>query len=129
MALEIQGAVNSMIGSVGNVIQQNEENKRKALRIVASAVSGGLSGGPAGAIKGVAKGVASEAGVDTKSMNSIIDGVATQASPQAQAASMANQSVYNAIEAKKTQKAKNDALVEAHNKREQAITKRLSEGE
>lgn len=63
MGLEIQGAVNSMIGSIGSVIKQNEENKRKALNIALGAVTGGAGG----AISAAAK----EAGVNHQAVDQI----------------------------------------------------------
>lgn len=63
MGLEIQGAVNSMIGSVGSVIRQNEENKRKALNIALGAVTGGAGG----AISAAAK----EAGINHQAVDQV----------------------------------------------------------
>lgn len=58
MGLEIQGAVNSMLGSVANIQAQNNETKRKAASIVIGALTGGVGG--------AAMAAAREAGVNTK---------------------------------------------------------------
>lgn len=106
MALEIQGAVNSMIGSVGSVIQQNEENKRKALNIALGAVTGGVGGAAVAAAK--------QAGVNPKAVgqltNTAVDTQGdtpvgqVQMSPQQQASQQAMQNMQNEVQSKKAQK-------------------------
>lgn len=95
MALEIQGAVNSMIGSVGNIIQQNEENKRKALNIALGAITGGVGG----AITSAAK----QAGINSKAVGQltgtqtdIMGDVPVQTQPVS-IAEMANQQAHQSL--------------------------------
>lgn len=63
MGLEIQGAVNSMIGSARQIQEQNNDTARKALSIALGAVGGAATGGAPGALAGAAKSAASQAGI------------------------------------------------------------------
>lgn len=69
MGLEIQGAVNSMIGSVSSVVQQEQANRKKALNIALGAVKGFAMGGPAGAVAGGVSAAAEQAGIDSSAID------------------------------------------------------------
>lgn len=85
MGLEIQGAVNSMLGNVNSMQKYVQKMAMQAAsgvgEVAADAAEGAVTGGVPGAVAGATM------------------------SAQKQAAEMAQQSAYNAIEAKKVQRA------------------------
>lgn len=99
MGLEIQGAVNSMIGSANSIVQQEQENRRKALSIALAAATGGTSA----ALGAVAK----NAGVSVPTTTGQVHGGSNDSqSLQDTAARIALQNSQQAVEFKKAQKEK-----------------------
>lgn len=102
MALEIQQSVNSIMGSVNQIRANDEENIRKAVKIVAGAAKGFATGGPVGAIAG-GVGAASEIAGTPQVGQAAQQFVQGYSSPQQQAAAVAQQSMENAQEQKVAQ--------------------------
>lgn len=108
MGLEIQQSMNSLMGSANQALLNEEQNVRKALKVVMGAAKGFATGGVGGAIAG-GIGEATEiagAGNQTQTVQQFLQ----SDSPQATAMQQADMSTYNAIEAKKAQRAQIDAL-------------------
>lgn len=122
MGLEIQGAVNSMIGSANRIVQQHEENMRKAANIAIGVATGAATGGVGGAIAGGAKAVAQQAGIHTPSGGSSniqgADGGAGGSSLQDTASRIALQNAQQEVAFKKAQKDRfNEMRRELHGER------------
>lgn len=106
MGLEIQGSVNSILGSVQQTMGAVKKHVEKTAKVAANAIAGNY----AGAAEEASKDIKVDQNNAAAATQSGVEQTQPVASPQAQAASLAEQSAANEIKAKAEQKAKIDKL-------------------